>query len=78
MNKLKELLKWVVFITLTLVSLSAFIVLAGESETIGAGCFMLCKLASAVGIYLCYIAGKHLYSTGWLPKYIIEELNRDK
>lgn len=77
MKTYKEIGKWVLFVTLGIVAALAFMVLAGESDEMSLGQFIVWKLAAAAVMYLCYLVGKRMYDAGLLPERVMKDLDEE-
>lgn len=69
------------FLAVMCVGTVAGMMIVGEEDPdspMTMGEFFLLKAAAFIAIYLCYRLFKHLYENGMLPKYIIDELNKEE
>ena len=68
--------KWALLSTLCIWGFISFMMLAGEEnplEPMSLNRFILIKLCAAISAYLCYLAGKWLYKSGYLPDIKIDD-----
>ena len=76
-----KLCQWTMFLAVMCVGTVAGMMIVGEEDPdspMTMGEFFLLKAAAFIAIYLCYRLFKHLYENGILPKYIIDELNKEE
>lgn len=73
-SKVTKLTQYVLLTILVAIGFIAFMVLAGESETIALGRFVAYKAASLAVLTLCFIVGKKLYKSGLLPEWVVEDI----
>ena len=73
-SKVTKLAKYVLLTILVAIGFIAFMVLAGESETMPLGRFVAYKAASATVLTLCVIVGKKLYKSDLLPEWKEEDI----
>lgn len=69
------------FLAVMCVGTVAGMMIVGEEDPdspMTMGEFFLLKAAAFLAIYLCYHLFKRLYKNGMLPKYIIDELNKEE
>lgn len=76
-SKVTKLAQYVLLTILVAIGFIAFMVLAGESETMTLGCFVAYKGVSLAVLALCFFVGKKLYQIGLLPEWIVEDIDSD-
>lgn len=73
--------QWALFLSLVGVGFAAFMVIMSEESpdchlTIGELFFV--KVGAFGILYMCYHVGRYLFENGMLPKYVMNELNKEE
>ncbi len=71
-----RVVKWALLFALSIWGCISAMMLAGDEnplEPMPLSQFILIKLCAAVSLYLCYLTGKWLYKSGYLPDINIDD-----